>query len=80
MADDDVVEVTCRVDADNITPLPVTGIHDDQLLLMQTVKLYERLAAQAILQRSRELAIRGADGSPADRLVPAGGVAGRRVS
>ncbi|MEO8395112.1 MAG: 6-phospho-beta-glucosidase, partial [Chloroflexota bacterium] len=57
MADDDVVEVTCRVDADNIVPLPVTGIHDDQLRLMQTVKLYERLAAQSILQRSRELAI-----------------------
>ncbi len=57
MADDDVVEVTCEVDADNITPLPVTGIHPDQLLLMQTVKLYERLAAQAILQRSRDLAV-----------------------
>ncbi len=56
MADDDVVEVTCQVNADNITPLPVTGIHDDQLLLMQTVKLYERLAARAILERSRELA------------------------
>lgn len=57
MQDDDVVEVTCRVDANNITPLPVQAIQDDQLLLMQTVKLYERLAAQAILQRSRELAI-----------------------
>ncbi len=57
MADDDVVEVTCEVDADQITPLPVTGIHPDQLLLMQTVKLYERLAAQAILQRSRDLAV-----------------------
>ncbi|MFN8447036.1 MAG: 6-phospho-beta-glucosidase [Anaerolineae bacterium] len=56
MFDDDVVEVTCRVNADSITPLPVTGIHDDQLLLMQTVKLYERLAARAILERSRELA------------------------
>ncbi|MEP7292099.1 MAG: 6-phospho-beta-glucosidase [Chloroflexota bacterium] len=56
MRDDDVVEVTCEVNADNIIPLPVGAIHDDQLLLMQTVKLYERLAAQAILQRSRELA------------------------
>jgi 6-phospho-beta-glucosidase len=58
MADDDVVEVTCRVDADNITPLPVdmSSIHDDQLLLMQSVKLYERYAAQSILQKSRELA------------------------
>jgi 6-phospho-beta-glucosidase len=57
MLDADVVEVTCKVTADSITPLPVRDIQDDQLLLMQTVKLYERLAAQAILQRSRELAI-----------------------
>jgi 6-phospho-beta-glucosidase len=57
MLDDDVVEVTCRVNADSITPLPVSSITPDQLLLMQTVKLYERLAAQAILQRSRELAV-----------------------
>ena len=35
----------------------MVSIHDDQLLLMQTVKLYERLAAQSILQKSRELAI-----------------------
>ena len=56
MLDDDVVEVTCRVNADSITALPVSGIHDDQLLLMQTVKLYERLASRAILERSRELA------------------------
>lgn len=57
MSDDDVVEVTCKISADNITTLPVSDIQDDQLLLMQTVKLYERLAARAILQRSRELAI-----------------------
>lgn len=57
LRDDDVVEVTCRVDANNITPLPlVTAIKEDQMRLMQTVKLYERLAAQSILQRSRELA------------------------
>jgi 6-phospho-beta-glucosidase len=58
MRDDDVVEITCRVNADSITPLSVVGtIHDDQLVLMQNVKLYERLGSQAILQKSRELAI-----------------------
>jgi 6-phospho-beta-glucosidase len=57
MLDDDGVEVTCRINADSITPLPVTGVQDDQLLLMQNVKLYERLAARAILQHSHELAI-----------------------
>lgn len=57
MRDDDVVEVTCRVDGSGITPLPVGEIPEHQLLLMRDVKQYERLAAQAILQRSRELAV-----------------------
>lgn len=60
LRDDDIVEVGCWVDADGIRPLPLGDAADiapDQLLLMQTVKQYERLASQAILQRSRELAV-----------------------
>jgi 6-phospho-beta-glucosidase len=60
LRDDDIVEVGCWVDADGIRPLPLgdeADIPPDQLLLMQTVKQYERLASQAILQRSRELAV-----------------------
>jgi 6-phospho-beta-glucosidase len=57
MADDDVVEVGCWIDAAGIRPAYVGAIPDHQLRLMQTVKLYERLAAQAILTRSRALAV-----------------------
>jgi 6-phospho-beta-glucosidase len=57
MADDDIVEVGCRIDADGITAEPIGRIPEDQLLLMQTVKRYERLAAQSILQHDRTLAV-----------------------
>lgn len=57
MADDDVVEVGCWITADSITPEPVGPIPDHQLELMHSVKLYERLGAQAILTRSRDMAI-----------------------
>ncbi len=57
MADDDVVEVGCWVDATGIRPQRVGAIPAHQLLLMQTVKQYERLAARAILERRRDLAV-----------------------
>jgi len=57
MADDDVVEVSCRVDGDGAYPLPIGEIPEPQLRLMQTVKLYERLTTQAIREHSRELAV-----------------------
>ncbi|MCA0453747.1 MAG: 6-phospho-beta-glucosidase [Chloroflexi bacterium] len=57
LADDDVVEVNCRVDGEGIHPLPVGAIPEDQYVLTRTVKRYERLAAQAILQRSKSLAV-----------------------
>lgn len=54
---DDIVEVSCRVDGAGPRPLPVGAIPGPQLALMRSVKTYERLAAQAILQRSRALAL-----------------------
>jgi 6-phospho-beta-glucosidase len=57
MADDDVVEVGCWVDARGIRPQRVGTVPTHQLLLMQTVKQYERLAARAILERRRDLAV-----------------------
>jgi 6-phospho-beta-glucosidase len=57
MRDDDIVEVSCWVDANGIRPIPVGTIPENQYLLMREVKQYERLAAQAILERSRELAV-----------------------
>jgi 6-phospho-beta-glucosidase len=57
MADDDVVEVGCWIDADGPHPVPVGAIPEHQYLLMREVKQYERLAARAILTRSRDLAV-----------------------
>lgn len=56
MADDDVVEVGCWVDGAGVRPVKIGSIPEDQYLLMRAVKQYERLAAQAILRRSKELA------------------------
>jgi len=55
--DDDIVEVNCKVDASGMHPIPVGNIPEDQYVLIRTVKRYERLAAQAILKRSKSLAV-----------------------
>jgi len=47
LADDDVVEVPCRVDGDGATPLPQPPVAPELLGLMQHVTAYERLAASA---------------------------------
>lgn len=57
MSDDDVVEVGCWIDANGAHPSPIGEIPQHQYLLMRDVKQYERLAVQAILSRSRELAV-----------------------
>ena len=57
MAAGDVVEVSCVVDSKGIRPLPVGQIPEHQEILMRTVKYYENLAVQSILERSREKAI-----------------------
>jgi 6-phospho-beta-glucosidase len=56
MADDDVVEVSCFIGSDGPQPMYIGEIPESQYLLMRDVKHYERLASQAILQRSRKLA------------------------
>jgi 6-phospho-beta-glucosidase len=57
MADDDVVEISCRVDASGVHTLPVSQVSQPQMNLMRTIKLYERLTVAAIQRHSRELAI-----------------------
>ena len=54
---DDVVEVSCRVDGKGPGPRAIGAVPDRHLALMRSVKVYERLASQAILQRSRSLAV-----------------------
>lgn len=58
MRADDVVEISCRIDRSGIHPQSIGDIPGPQELLMRTVKLYERLAVEAILKRSREEAVR----------------------
>jgi 6-phospho-beta-glucosidase len=53
----DVVEISCRVDGEGIHPLPAGEIPEAQELLMRQVKLYERRAVEAILERSRHKAV-----------------------
>jgi len=54
---DDVVEVSCEVAGGAIRPLRVGAIPEAVAGLIGSVKLYERLAVKAILQRSRSLAV-----------------------
>ncbi|MFQ3568429.1 MAG: 6-phospho-beta-glucosidase [Aggregatilineales bacterium] len=54
---DDIVEVTCDVDGGGIRPIAIGAVPEDAYLLMRSVKRYERLAARAILERDRALAV-----------------------
>jgi len=51
------VEVSCIVDKDGIRPVPVGMLPEEQSYLIQSVKHYERLAARAILNKDRDLAV-----------------------
>jgi 6-phospho-beta-glucosidase len=54
----DVVEVSCTVSNGSITPHIIQdALPEDDALLMQTVKRYERLTVEAIARRDRALAI-----------------------
>jgi 6-phospho-beta-glucosidase len=64
MEDDDVVEVSCTVDAQGPHPIAVGEVPEGQYLLMRDIKRYERLAAQSILQRSRKLAVEALTAHP----------------
>jgi 6-phospho-beta-glucosidase len=57
MRNDDVVEVACRCDEHGIRPIPLHTVPEDQLLLMQAVKRYERLTVEAVAARSRDRAV-----------------------
>jgi 6-phospho-beta-glucosidase len=52
----DVVEVSVVATRDSVSPLAIGTIPEQQELLMRTVKLYERTAVAAILERSRSRA------------------------
>lgn len=56
--DSDVVEVSCVVEKGSVKPIPVEGIGDMQLNLIKTMKLYEKTAVKAIMNRSRKEAMK----------------------
>jgi 6-phospho-beta-glucosidase len=57
MADDDVVEIRCKLGRSGITPLPVKTYNEHIINLMQAVKKYEKLTVEAALESSREKAL-----------------------
>lgn len=57
MREDDVVEVACRSDQTGLHPIPMDSVPEDELLLMQQVKQYERLTVEAVRNHSRECAV-----------------------
>jgi len=57
LRDEDVVEVSCHVDACGIQPVHFGPMPERQSYLVKAVKNYERLAVEAIRTRDRRLAV-----------------------
>lgn len=57
LKDDDVVEITCDVNANGCTPHHIGKVDEQNLELIRRVKNYERLASKAIRERSKSAAI-----------------------
>jgi len=55
LSDDDVVEVSCLVNASGAHPIAADNIPADNALLISQVKRYEKLAVQAVREKSLEL-------------------------
>src|SRR5438067_4069998 len=64
MADDDVVEVACRIDAQGATPLAVDPLPPEMLGLVEGVKAYERLTVAAAVSGDRDLALKALMANP----------------
>ncbi len=77
LADDDVVEVDCAVDASGVRPNPRGALPPDDLDLITRVKAYERLGVRAIRERRRDLVVDALAAHPlVDRRDTAIGLAG----
>jgi 6-phospho-beta-glucosidase len=64
MADDDVVEIKCKLGRSGITPLPVKTYNEHIINLMQAVKKYEKLTVEAAMEGSREKALAALEAHP----------------
>ena len=58
MADDDVLEITCRIGKDGAKPMEFSAeeIDETNLALMKTIKRYEKLTVEAVRTRSKAAA------------------------
>ena len=74
LADDDVVEISARIDRDGPHPLPTRGLDDEMLGLVQHAKAYEYLAIEAAMSGSRQTALKALMTNPLvgdfDRAAP----------
>lgn len=57
MRPDDVVEISCVIENGGVRTIPVSDVPEHQQLLMRSIKLYERCAVEATLNRSRQQAV-----------------------
>ncbi len=57
LLDTDVIECTCDVTPEGCTPHAFTGFDPEALELIRRVKLYERSAAAAILNKDINMAV-----------------------
>ncbi len=64
LADDDVVEVAARIDAEGAHPIPVAPLDPDMLGLVQHAKAYERMTIEAAVTGDRSLALRALLANP----------------
>ena len=58
LADDDVVEITCKIDREGAHPIPIGVIDAFQLQQIQRIKSFERGTIRAVLSRSEKEAAR----------------------
>ncbi|MDQ8734726.1 glycoside hydrolase [Paenibacillus sp. LHD-38] len=58
LEDSDVIEVTCNVSRKGFEPVHIGKIPEHMYVLVKTIKLYEKLTIDAIMNKSPELAIR----------------------
>ncbi|MDK2879480.1 MAG: hypothetical protein PWR06_2196 [Thermoanaerobacteraceae bacterium] len=56
MNDDDVVEITCKIDKKGILPVKIGEIPLPMLYLMRQIKLFEQLTIRAIREKSKKIA------------------------
>ncbi|MEG1520122.1 MAG: 6-phospho-beta-glucosidase, partial [Clostridia bacterium] len=57
LKDDDIVEITCTIENGECVPHKFENVNELSMELIRRVKAYERLASQAIREKSKRLAI-----------------------